>query len=533
MRDDDPEYLRNQMGRPPVADAARAARGAQHAWEARNEIEQARISNAFKGIEQLNVSGVFNTMERLNLSAAATGFAGNRISEALKGLERLGASDAFKSLERLGASDAFKSLERLGASDAFKSLERLGASDAFKSLERVGAPDAFKGLGQFRVSDAFNSLEQLRASSAFKGLENLRVSDAFKGLEQQLQVSEAIKGLGKLRVPEAFKALEHFQASKAFQVHLSPASSAHVEMLSRLAGPVARANERAALTDTFTRYSEQLRQIADPLANLHRQLESVARPLRELQSRATDALGPNLAAGSQLSVAITIAGQLIDLPNDMVAKQLLVREEMRAANEVSQPGELEGTSLAVDAALAERELHTEELNQSFNAFIARLAAVFRVHFERVQNFVELINAYQLVTLIIAAASLYYTMQSADKADVDKVTEAVRDQTKVLREEFRATRDAQQQLHGLACTAQEMAVQKAATLPSLCAYKVSRVVALKSERRLKSDTVAFLFTDQVVFLRGRDKKWVMVEAIDWVTGGRVSGWVVKKNLKLLK
>jgi hypothetical protein len=320
--------------------------------------------------------------------------------------------------------------------------------------------------------DPFRKLqEQMQLNDPFRRLqEQMQRDDPFRKLQEQMQQSDPFR-----------KLQEHMQLNDPFR---------KLQEQMQQSDPFRKLQEQMQQSDPFRKLQEQM-QLNDPFRRLQEQLQHDD-PFRRLQEKIS----------LQLATALTI-----------VAEQ----------------------DLAIEAAIAEsNDPESIDAFQKFILFVDQLYYAIRNHIQVAQSASELFRIHNLITTLISAAALYYAMQSANTEDIDRLRSSVDQQTRVIQEEATISRlQMQETLSALAQSIHQMTATKAAELGYAIPYRVKRRVPIKAAKAMKAETVGAVFTGQVVFVLGYEKHWVRIEAIDLATGEKVSGWVVKKNLKRIK
>jgi hypothetical protein len=266
--------------------------------------------------------------------------------------------------------------------------------------------------------------------------------------------------------------------------------------------PILKLQEQMRSYDPILKLQEQMRSY-DPILKLQEQMRSND-PFLKLQEQMRSDFFPNLKEMMSLQFATAIA---------IVAEQ----------------------EVAIDDSPADdSDFRSTDSFRKLYLFVDSLYDAISDHIQAAPSIAELFKIHYLITTLISAAALYYAVQSANTEDVDKLRSSVDLQTGVIREEAMTSRlQMQEAISALSQSAQQMIALKAAALGYAVPYRVKRAVPVKAAKSMKAATVGAISIGQVVFVLGYDKKWVRIEAVDLTSSEKVSGWVVKKNLKRIE
>lgn len=284
------------------------------------------------------------------------------------------------------------------------------------------------------------------------------------------------------------------------------------------------AERSASLLST---YSEQMRKVTEPPAGLLAFQEQMRLVAEQAASFRT---------------ALSAAGLAGHFPFATAVEPLFAERLVALARAQGELDDVLGSSFSVDAvATADRFLDAPPAPAAFIEFLDRLASVIRTYLAAARSISDLAHLYELVTLLLMAATFWYTMYAATTEDIEKLqasvdrqTLAIEGQTDAMRHEFRASRQQfAEKLDELTKSVHELAAKKASTFGPAAVYRVDHAVSVKAERKMKSQTIGWLQLGQAVFVVAWDKKWVQIEYTDLATGTSDTGWVVKKYLKRLR
>jgi hypothetical protein len=260
---------------------------------------------------------------------------------------------------------------------------------------------------------------------------------------------------------------------------------------------------------------------------------SSARVIRELvndpAAQAIRAItsGTSNAAGQLFTNdVISLGGILSGASAQAVIGTLWANETVAAARAAGTINGNAGQSFLLDT-LAAADPAFEETNiigaNALSAFLEKVSATTQRYLSAVHSAPELAGLMQLIMLFLTVAALYYASQSPSRRDLEEVDNSVKNETRVIENQFRS----------LVESIQQLARAKAIELPQRQLYQARRRVLVKAERKMLSVTVGQVNVGEQVAIRQIDGKWIEFDYFDYVSGQASHGWAVKKYFRRLR
>jgi hypothetical protein len=407
----------------------------------------------------------------------------------------------------------------------------------FADLAKLTSPLATQLADATRVTIPSGSLAKQFADLAkLTSPSAMQLADATKLTSPSSAFTKQFADLAKLTSPSGSLAKQFADLAKLTSpLATQLADATRVSASAALAKQLADLTKLTSPSSVWAKQFRTLTMLSDPTASLTtrygNQLQKLAKTAdiiknyEERVGKLADVATLHNIRSLTLKELAPVVGAIDGFPHSTVLEQIFADQLVATAANENKLNEVRGASIAIDAAAAEQAIEAEG-PAGLSSFLDGLADAIRHHFERVQNLADLSRLYHAAMLIIAAVTLWYAMNSAVKDAVNNLTEAVREEARTSRQHTAS------KLDEVARSINEHAARRLSMFEPAPVYIVKRAVALKAERRMKSDTVGILQVGQAVFRLQNNKKWIYVEGSDLVTGERVSGWVVKKYLRRL-
>jgi hypothetical protein len=350
-----------------------------------------------------------------------------------------------------------------------KPLDGLLSTVQLSELQKMAdavAPFA-KGLTQLAElsSSSLTQLQKMMTASSPYLTEMARLSDLAASRMAELQQISAQVAPRLLEFQRAAEAAAPRMAEMARWVDLT---AARFKEAQEVASPA----------------FEQMRRMAEIISPQIVELSKV-RDLFVVQNPSSETLSSLLrvpvsslqAAGTSphaISLTIGVAGSTVGLrPHEMLGV-LAAEARARAANDDGSINEGESSLAAEAFAILEG---TESSDAAFALeFLDQFIATARSYLIKADSLPALKGLIQLITLMIAVASLLYASQSATTTDIDKLTSAVRELTAVEQQRIEQSDLLfREKMDQLIATTQNLAASQITSIAPMPLYRAKRSI----------------------------------------------------------